>query len=107
MGPGTRTGPREGEPSYADLVERLVSVTSELFQAKSTLREYGRLEDDPSLQHLVAAWRIKAMSEGIRADLMGTRCALAERLVRQLLAGQKPDPRDVQAWREATKETAA
>lgn len=96
----------DSRPDYRELVDRLVRTTSELEEARATLREYGQAEDDGSLGHLVAIWRAKALSEGQRANQYGTRCSLAERLVRQLLAGKQPHGRDVKAWIDATKETS-
>lgn len=92
------------EIPYAELVERLVAATSEANALRLTLRDLGKAEGDSSLYAQVALWRAKAEQEAKRADRLGGRMALAERLVRVFLAQERPDGRDVDAWRQAAKE---
>lgn len=92
------------ELPYDEVVERLVAATSEANGLRQTLRELGKAEGDSSLYAQVALWRDKADREGKRADRLGSRMVLAERLVRVFLSQQRPDGRDVDAWRQAAQE---
>lgn len=92
---------------HAEVVRRLERSVAECNSLRATLRELAAAEGDTSLPSLVAAWRSKALGEAARAEHLGTRAALAERLLRQLLVGRTPSPHDVHAWQQAAKDDAA
>lgn len=61
--------------------------------------------DDPHCPDRWAIWKTKAEREEHRAELLGTRLALAERAIRRLLTGRPADT-EIAAWRSApTPET--
>lgn len=87
------------QPTYAEVVERLVRVTSQRDALQATLRALAEAEGDTSLVHLCALWRQQS-------EQFGMRMALAERLVRRLLEGG-PHAHELEEWQAVSREQGA
>lgn len=94
------------ELTREEIIERLIASTSEANGLRATLRDLGRSEGDSSLYAQVGLWREKANRSALELNRMGTRCSLAERALRLLLAS-KPAASEVDAWKQAVQEDEA
>lgn len=88
---------KPAQPSNADILNRLVAVTSERDQLLMTLRDLGNQEGDATLVHQVCIWRATA-------ERNGQRQALAERVVRALKKHWPEARVEVRAWQDGTNQ---
>lgn len=97
------------DPSERELlVEKLIETQRRLDAARVLLRDLGAAEGDTSLANMVSIWMDRALKNQARVDELGTRVALAERLLRPLLDGHGPVPGEwIQDWRDSITEEAS
>lgn len=87
----------KAQPSYTEVVDRLVAVTSERDGLLQLLRDMGAAEGDASLAHQVAIHRADALKRAHRE-------ALARAALEALRPHWPAAPDEVQAWLAGTNQ---